>query len=79
MGASSAVEAVACVQTLRTGVIPPTINLENQDPECDLDVVTSARKTDPKVVLNNALAFGGYDAVLALAKPGVFPEQVGEL
>lgn len=71
MGASSALEAVACVETIVTGVLPPTINLENQDPECDVDVVANvARKGPSDVVLNNALAFGGYDAVLCLAKPG---------
>jgi len=79
MGASSAIEGVACVQTLLTGICPPTINLDNQDPDCDVDVVTIARKTNPKVVLNNALAFGGYDAVLCFAQPGVLPDHVGKL
>jgi len=79
MGAASAIEAVSCIQTLQTGTLPPTINLENQDPECDLDIVANAARhgVDVEVVLNNALAFGGYDAVLALAKPGVLPPDVG--
>ncbi|MCA9712864.1 MAG: beta-ketoacyl-[acyl-carrier-protein] synthase family protein, partial [Myxococcales bacterium] len=62
MGASSAMEAVACVMSLQTGIIPPTINYETPDPECPVDVVANTKKTDVKidVVLNNALAFGGY-------------------
>lgn len=78
MGAASAIEAVACVETIRTGIYPPTMNLENQDPECDLDVVANeAREGKADVVLNNALAFGGYDAVLTLARTGVLPEVPG--
>jgi 3-oxoacyl-[acyl-carrier-protein] synthase II len=78
MGASSAIEAVACVETILTGVYPPTMNLENQDPECDIDVVAhDARRGKADVVLNNALAFGGYDAVLTLARPGVLPDEAG--
>lgn len=74
MGAASALEAVSCVETILTGMLPPTMNLEEQDPECDVDVVANrARKAPSDVVLNNALAFGGYDAVLLLAKPGVLP------
>lgn len=82
MGAASAVEAVSCIRTLQTGIMPPTINVEEQDPACDLNLITDdASKVgavgDVKVVLNNALAFGGYDAVLTLAQPGVLPENVG--
>jgi len=78
MGASSAVEAVSCVLTIGSGTYPPTINLDNQDPECDLNIVTGvARAGRARVVLNNALAFGGYDAVLTLAQPGVLPDQGG--
>jgi 3-oxoacyl-[acyl-carrier-protein] synthase II len=79
MGAASALEAVACVLSLETGVLPPTIHYETPDPECALDVVANqARRQDVKVVLNNALAFGGYDAVLAFAKPGTLGSRVGE-
>ncbi len=79
MGAASAIEAVSCIKTLETGILPPTINLENQDPECDVDVVANEARDggEVKVVLNNALAFGGYDAVLCLAKPGLLPDDVG--
>jgi 3-oxoacyl-[acyl-carrier-protein] synthase II len=74
MGAASALEAVACVMTIQTGVYPPTMSYETPDPECPLNVVSNsavAGKAD--VVLNNSLAFGGYDAVVAFAKPGVLP------
>lgn len=78
MGAASALEAVACVETVLTGIYPPTMGYETPDPECQLDVVANApREGKHNVVLNNALAFGGYDAVLAFAKPGVLPETVG--
>ncbi|MCS6798569.1 MAG: beta-ketoacyl-[acyl-carrier-protein] synthase family protein [Myxococcota bacterium] len=79
MGAASAIEAVSCIQSLLHGVLPPTIHLERQDPACDIDVVAHAPRPHPcRVVLNNALAFGGYDAVLCLARPGVLPPTVGE-
>ncbi|MGF1468054.1 MAG: beta-ketoacyl-[acyl-carrier-protein] synthase family protein [Sandaracinaceae bacterium] len=79
MGAASAMEALACVMTLNTGVIPPTINYETPDPECKLDlVVNEAGRAEVDVVLNNALAFGGYDAVMCFARPGVLPEGAGE-
>ncbi len=80
MGASSAMEAVACVMTLETGIIPPTMNYETPDPECPLEIVANKAKRDAdvKIVLNNALAFGGYDAVVCFAKPGRLPEGTGE-
>lgn len=69
MGAASAIEAVACALALETGIVPPTINYEEPDPECDLDCVPNeARRTDPRVVLNNAYAFGGNNASLCLAR-----------
>ena len=68
MGAASAIEAVACALALHTGSIPPTINYEEPDPECDLDCVPAhARETHPRVVLNNAYAFGGNNASLCMA------------
>lgn len=74
MGASSALEAVTCVETILSGFYPPTMNYETPDPDCDVDLVKNApRRGKADVVLNNALAFGGYDAVLCLAKPGVLP------
>jgi len=74
MGAASALEAVACIETVRTGWYPPTIGYETPDPECDLAVVANtAAQGSSNVVLNNSLAFGGYDAVVCFARPGVLP------
>ncbi len=74
MGAASAIEAVSCVETVLTGIYPPTIGYETPDPECDLDVVANApREGRGDVVLNNSLAFGGYDAVVCFARVGRLP------
>lgn len=79
MGAASALEAVACVMTVQTGIYPPTTNYETPDPDIVLDVVPNvSRKGKADVVLNNALAFGGYDAVLCLATPYRLPEGTGD-
>ena len=65
MGAAGAVEAVACVKSLETGTIHPTINYETPDPECDLDYVPNqARQTNPRTVLSNSFGFGGHNATL---------------
>lgn len=75
MGAASALEAIACVMTIETGIYPPTINFETPDPECDVDVVANvARSGKADIVLNNSLAFGGYNAVTCFARPGLLPE-----
>ena len=75
MGAASALEAIGCVMTLETGIYPPTIGYETPDPECDVDVVANeARKGKADIVLNNSLAFGGYNSVTCLARPGKLPE-----
>ncbi|HYK91674.1 MAG TPA: beta-ketoacyl-[acyl-carrier-protein] synthase family protein [Acidobacteriota bacterium] len=69
MGAASAIEAAACALSIETGIVPPTINYEVPDPECDLDYVPNqARRVDPRVVLNNAYAFGGNNASLCMAR-----------
>jgi 3-oxoacyl-[acyl-carrier-protein] synthase II len=69
MGAASAIEAAACALALDTGWIPPTINHEEPDPDCGLDIVPNvARETHPRVVLNNAYAFGGNNASLCLGR-----------
>jgi len=69
IGGTGAVELLACVMALRDGVIAPTIGYEEPDPECTLDVVPNeAREADVDVVLSNAFAFGGLNAVLALRK-----------
>ena len=70
MGAASAIEAAVCAMTLDTGWIPPTMNFEQPDPDCELDYVPNrARKANPRLVLNNAYAFGGNNASLCLARP----------
>jgi 3-oxoacyl-[acyl-carrier-protein] synthase II len=75
MGAASALEAIGCVMTLETGIYPPTIGYETPDPQCDVDVVANeARKGKADIVLNNSLAFGGYNSVTCLARPGKLPE-----
>lgn len=67
LGASSAVEAVALVKSLQQGVIPPTINQEQRDPDCDLDYVPNrARKAALHIGLSNSFGFGGHNAVIAM-------------
>jgi nodulation protein E len=69
IGGTGAVELLACIMALRDGVIAPTIGYEEPDPECALDVVPNvARDAKVEVVLSNAFAFGGLNAVLALKK-----------
>jgi len=69
LGAAGGVETVAAVMTLKTGVIPPTINYEEPDPECDLDYVPNeAVEMDVKYVLKNSFGFGGTNACLVLKK-----------
>ena len=65
LGAAGAIELTACIMAIRDGVIPPTINLENQDSECDLDYVPNeAREAKVKVALSNGFGFGGHNATL---------------
>ena len=67
IGGTGAVELVACLMALRDGVIAPTVNFDEPDPECDLDVVPNvARERRVDVVMTNAFAFGGMNAVLVL-------------
>ncbi|PHQ81393.1 MAG: beta-ACP synthase [Thalassobium sp.] len=69
IGGTGAVELLACIMALRDGVIAPTIGYEEPDPECALDVVPNvARDASVDVVLSNAFAFGGLNAVIALRK-----------
>ena len=66
LGASSAIEALACIQAIRDGIVPPTANYTEPDPECDLDVTPNvARERPVSVALSNAFAFGGANAVVA--------------
>ena len=69
LGASGALEAVACVSALTSGVIHPTINYETPDPACDLDYVpNTSRRQEVRVALSNAFGFGGQNACLVFRK-----------
>lgn len=70
LGASGALELIACCGALREDILPPTINLTVPDPDCDLDYVPgTARRGKVRAVLSNSFAFGGSNAVIALIKP----------
>jgi beta-ketoacyl-acyl-carrier-protein synthase II len=67
IGAAGAIEAAFCVLAIQNGVIPPTANLEEPDPECDLDYTPGqARQAQVRVALSNSFGFGGHNTVLAL-------------
>jgi len=69
LGAAGGIEAIATALALHNGVLPPTINYEVPDPDCDLDYVPNqARKQDVEVALSNAFGFGGTNAALAFRK-----------
>ena len=69
LGAAGAIGALTAVKAIQTGVIPPTINLENPDPECDLDYVPNkARKQEVRTALVNAFGFGGQNSVTVFKK-----------
>jgi 3-oxoacyl-[acyl-carrier-protein] synthase II len=69
LGAAGAVEMAICVKAIEKGIIPPTINLDNPDPECDLDYVPhTARQTPVNAIVNNSFGFGGHNATLIAKK-----------
>jgi 3-oxoacyl-[acyl-carrier-protein] synthase II len=69
LGAAGGVEFVACCLAIKDGVVPPTINYEHPDPECDLDYVPNvARKANIRVCMSNSLGFGGHNASLIVKK-----------
>src|SRR5437588_62297 len=69
LGGAGALEAGATILALERGVLPPTINLDKQDPECDLDYVPNhSRKADVKVAISNSFGFGGHNATLVIKK-----------
>jgi len=69
LGASGAVEMAICAKAIQTNVVPPTINYEHPDPECDLDYVpNTAREMTVSAVLNNSFGFGGHNATMVAKK-----------
>ena len=69
LGAGGAIEAIICLLAMRDGVLPPTINVDHQDPECAIDCVPNvARKADVDVALSNSFGFGGHNVTLALRR-----------
>jgi 3-oxoacyl-[acyl-carrier-protein] synthase II len=69
LGAAGAIEAIFCFLAMRDGVLPPTINLENPDPVCDLDYVPkTARKKQVEVAMSNSMGFGGHNASLVFRR-----------
>ena len=70
LGAGGALEAAFCVLAIQNGVIPPTINLVDQDPECDLDYTPlQARRRNINLCVSNSFGFGGHNSVLVFASP----------
>ncbi|HYH11786.1 MAG TPA: beta-ketoacyl-[acyl-carrier-protein] synthase II, partial [Thermomicrobiales bacterium] len=66
LGAAGAVSSLACILAIRDGVVPPTINLDTPDPECDLDYTpNTARKVEVRAALANGFGFGGQNACAA--------------
>lgn len=69
LGAAGGMELIACVMGIMDGVVPPTINVENQDPECNLDCVpNTAREVPIKTALSNSFGFGGHNASVLVGK-----------
>ncbi|MGH7612129.1 MAG: beta-ketoacyl-ACP synthase II [Candidatus Dormibacteria bacterium] len=69
LGGAGAIESIFSVMALLDGRVPPTINYQEPDPECDLDYVTEgSRRVDPELVLNNSFGFGGHNACLAFRR-----------
>jgi len=69
LGAAGSMEAIFCVKAIQEGVIPPTINQEVPDPDCDLDnVPNEARKAEVRCAMSNSMGFGGHNAVLILER-----------
>jgi 3-oxoacyl-[acyl-carrier-protein] synthase II len=69
LGAAGALESVVCIQALRTGTLPPTINQEHPDPECDIDVIpNTARQATIDLALTNSFGFGGHNVTLAFRR-----------
>jgi 3-oxoacyl-[acyl-carrier-protein] synthase II len=71
LGASGALEAIFCTLAVHEGVLPPTINYETPDPECDLDYIPNeAREADARIAVSNSFGFGGHNASIVLRRFG---------
>jgi 3-oxoacyl-[acyl-carrier-protein] synthase II len=71
LGASGALEAIFCTLAVHEGVLPPTINYERPDPECDLDYIPNeAREADARIAVSNSFGFGGHNASIVLRRFG---------
>jgi 3-oxoacyl-[acyl-carrier-protein] synthase II len=69
LGAAGGIELIASVMAIKDRVVPPTINVEEQDPECDIDCVPNvARESDVKVAISNSFGFGGHNASVLVSK-----------
>ncbi len=69
LGAAGAIEAIFCTFALQRGVLPPTINYEVPDPECDLDYIPNeARRQDIEIAVNNSFGFGGHNACVVFRR-----------
>jgi len=69
LGAAGATELVFCIKAIQQDIVPPTINIENQDPECDLDYVPhKAREMKVNAIVNNSFGFGGHNATVIAKK-----------
>jgi 3-oxoacyl-[acyl-carrier-protein] synthase II len=69
LGAAGAVESIVCAKAITDGIVPPTMNLDEPSPECDLDYVPNcARKADIRYALNNSFGFGGHNATLIIKR-----------
>ena len=71
LGAAGALEAILTIRAMQTGILPPTINQESPDPDCDLDYIPNeARKADVSIAMSNSMGFGGHNVSLILAAAG---------
>ena len=71
LGAAGGIELIASVMAIKDGIVPPTINVEDQDPECDLDCVPNvAREVPITTAISNSFGFGGHNASVLVTKFG---------